>query len=129
MQESQKAIIEATKETRESKQFNAIKKAIKKNHDTQNAKGSREMSHNKCKCCGTTHKLKWCPVSAKNYTGYSRTNHFEWLCRSMSKRLTRNAVREKHWDVYNMCKDAEETEVSTEELHVIRSNVFNYHRL
>ena len=40
--EVQKALLEATKENNESKEFDAIKKAVEQNHSTQNTKEETE---------------------------------------------------------------------------------------
>ena len=39
----------------------------------------------------------------------------------------RDAVREKHREVCDMCQDAAEVEVSTEEFDMVLSQVFNFH--
>ena len=39
----QKALLNVAKETKESKEFNAVKKAVKQTHNTQNAKRNRGM--------------------------------------------------------------------------------------
>ena len=43
VQSVQKAFLEAKEETKESKEFDGIKKASKQNHSAQNTKRSREM--------------------------------------------------------------------------------------
>ena len=62
LQRVQKAVLEATKETQKSKEFDAVKKGIKKIHNMQNAKRSKGMPQNKCKYCGTLHEPRRCLV-------------------------------------------------------------------
>ena len=66
------------------------------------------------KYCGTFYESRICPIYEKNSAGYGRANHLEWVCRSVCRRATRDAVRKRYRDVHGMCQDAAEIEVWTE---------------
>ena len=68
----QKALLEARKETNESKEFDNLKKVGKQNHSIQNAKRSREIPQSKCKYCDILHEPRRCPAYGKICTGCDR---------------------------------------------------------
>ena len=41
--------------------------------------------------------------------------------------MSRNGNREKCRDIYNMCHDAEKTDVTTQEFDMARSKIFRFH--
>ena len=73
----QKALLEAMKETKESKEFDAVKKAEKQNHNSQNEHRSRGMPQNTHKYCSTICRQNKCPAYGKNCVRKSRASHFE----------------------------------------------------
>ena len=54
---------------------------------------------------------------------------FEMVCRSMSRRDMRDAIREKLREVPDTYQNTKHTEVSTEVYDVVRSKVFNLHSI
>ena len=83
-------------------------------------KGSKGTTQNKCKYCGTLHEPQRYPVNGKTCEGCGRANHFEWVCRSASRRVMRHTVRKKHREVHNLHQEVKEIEVSTYEFDVVR---------
>ena len=72
----QKVLFEASKETKE---FDAVKKVVKQSLNKQNIKRNQGISWHTCKYCGTLHKPRRCPAYGKNCTRCGRANHFEIL--------------------------------------------------
>ena len=58
-----------------------------------------------------------------------RVNYFELVCRSISKGVIGDAMRENNKEVHSMFQDAEEIEASTEQFDVVRSNVFTVYSM
>ena len=52
----------------------------------------------------------------------------KWVCRHGSRRVTRDAVRKKQREAYDVCQDVVEIEMSAEEFDMVRSKVFNFHK-
>ena len=46
-----------------------------------------------------------CQAYSKIYIGCGKANHFEWLFRSITRRVTRDAVTVKYTKVHGMCLD------------------------
>ena len=120
MQITQKSIGWGRKVAQKSWEFDAMMKTVKQNHSTQNAERSRRMPQNKCKYCSTLHEPRRCPAYDKRCTWCGRANHFEQVHKCVSRRVMRDAVREKYREFHDTCQDVQELEVSTKRFDVVR---------
>ena len=46
--------------------------------------------------------------------------------KQLSRRLMRDAAREKHTEFHDTCQDSKDTDMSTKEFDMVRSNIFNF---
>ena len=121
--QSKNTILEAAKETKESKEFDVVKKSAKQSHNTQNTERGRKH-----------------PKTNTNIVAPHTNKDVQSVTRTVSEAAVQIILNEcadawaEEWQqkdskVHDMNQDSEETEVSTEELYVVTSKVFNLHSI
>ena len=74
------------------------------------------MSQKKYKYCGILNELQRWPAYGKSSVGWGIANHFKQVCKRMKRRVMKDAVKKTHRGVQHTQQDAEEAQVSIEEI-------------
>ena len=126
VQRAQKAILDATKE---SKEFDTVKGNIKWNNTTYNTEKKPRPAQKNCWYCDTMHEPCRCREYGKSCAWYGRVNHSKWVCRCQCIKVSKDGYREKCRVVHDTHQETEEEDIAAENCDGVRSVISNFHSI